>query len=228
MAIEPKADMSFMEQFEPDLFWQQHGKKVMAGLVAVAVVGLAVLGWQRQKAAEEQQIAKWLAEANDVPSLAALANGQAGKETGAQALLRMADLQFKQNQIAEATSSYRKFLDMYPRHALVGSAQLGLAACLETQGNLDGALAEYKRIVDLSPTGYASLSARVGMARCLEAKGEFKQARQIYEELMSSGIGISQQTPLYLRWVSLGRQIIEEPPLPATNTTLTAPPFGGP
>jgi tetratricopeptide (TPR) repeat protein len=228
VATDPKADMSFMEQFEPDLFWQQHGKKVIAGLVAVAVIGLAALGMQRQKAAEEQQIAKWLAEANDIPSLAALANGQAGKEAGAQALLRMADLQYKQNQIAEATASYQRFLNVYPRHALAGSAQLGLAACLEAQGKVDGALAEYKRIVDLSPTGYASISARTGMARCLEAKGEFKQARQIYEELMSSGIGISQQTPLYLRWVSMGRHIVEEPTPPVTNSTLSVPPFGEP
>ena len=38
MAETSKQDAQFLEQFEPNVFWQKHGRKILWGIGAVALV----------------------------------------------------------------------------------------------------------------------------------------------------------------------------------------------
>ena len=57
------------EQFEPDVFWQRHGRKVLWGVVGIAVLGVIAFLWQKNAADQAEAVAARLASANDVASL---------------------------------------------------------------------------------------------------------------------------------------------------------------
>ena len=63
MADTSKQDVEFLQQFEPDVFWRQHGKKILAGLAVVVLVGLVVYYRQKQAAEQAEAAAAELATA---------------------------------------------------------------------------------------------------------------------------------------------------------------------
>lgn len=201
-----KTDIRIVDQFEPDAFWEQHGKKVITVGVAVLALGLVVFYWQRQAAEREQRAAASLAEATNVQSLERVVEDYPKSEVAAQALLRLADVHFQDGQYNDASAAYQRFVNDFPSHPLIQSALLGMAAAQEAAGNLQEARVQYTRIVSSYPQGYAVWAARIGVARCTESLGQIKEAQQTYEEVLSGGRGSPWQSEAYLRWVVLGRE----------------------
>ncbi len=200
-----RTDIRVVEQFEPEIFWEHHGKKIITAGVAVLAVGIAVFYWQRQASEREQRAATSLAEATNVKSLERVVEDYPKSEVAAQALLRLANLHFQAGQYSEAGAAYQRFVNDYSSHPLIQSALLGMAAAQEALGNLQEARDQYTRIVASYPRGYAVWSARMGAARCSEGLGQIKEAQQAYEEILSAGRGSPWQSEAYLRWVVLGR-----------------------
>ena len=218
----PKTDLQFLEQFEPDAFWEDHAPKIMGVVVVLALIGLGIYLWQRHVADEKRVATERLAAAQDEASLRTVVGDYPGQEVAAQALLRLADLYFQQRKYDQAATQYQTFLEKFPAHSLVPSAQLGLAASHEAQGNMEAAKKGYEQLTAIQATGYTAASAKMGAARCAEALGQKKEARQLYEEAMA----LSRDTPLqgaaYLRWTVLGRDLPPAPPA-AVGTNAVPP-----
>src|ERR1041385_5630220 len=104
-----KSDAGFLGQFEPDVFWQQHSRKVVSGLVAALALALTVFYWQRQAAQEQERAAARLTTARDPNSLQAIVRDYPGKEVAAQALLRLGDVHFQEAKLADAANAYEQF-----------------------------------------------------------------------------------------------------------------------
>jgi tetratricopeptide (TPR) repeat protein len=220
-----KSDAGFLGQFEPDVFWEQHGRKIIAGLVAVLAVGLAIVYWRSQRAEEEQQAAARLAVARDPISLQAIIQAYPGKMVAAQALLRLADAYFQEVRLAEAASTYQQFLSSFPQDGQVPAALLGLAAVQEAGGNLEAAKGQYFQLVSSRPDAYTAIAAKLGAARCAMKLGQKKEARQLYEELMPVVQGTQWQMETQLGWTLLLRDT--EPSSPATvGAPVVAPTTG--
>jgi TolA-binding protein len=207
-----KQDAAFLQQFEPDVFWQKHGKKILTGLAAVVAVGLGVYYWQRQAAEREEAAAAQLATASDPTSLQRLAQEFAGKPIGAQALLRLAEMNMQQGRNKEAADAFQSFLSQFPGHPMTESAQLGLVVVQESAGDFQGAKAQYQQILLGHPSGYTAIAAKLGAARCAEALGLTKEALQAYEELRPVIRGSPWETEVNLRYMVLARS---QPPTPA-------------
>jgi len=184
MAETNKTAVELLDQFEPDLFWQQHGRKIVWGVVAVLAIGVIIVQMQRQASEHESEAATRLALATDPGVLMQLAHESQGKTLGAQALLRLAELHSQAGRLVEAQAAYQEFLTVYPHHPLADAAQLGQAATMETAGKLEEAKARYLQLA-FKFNGYAVVPAKLGAARCAEALGQGKEARQLYEELTS-------------------------------------------
>ena len=232
MADISKSDAGFLEQFEPDVFWEQHGRKVVGGLVAVLAVGLAIFYWQRQGAQEEERAAARLAMARDPNSLQAIVRDYPGKEVAAQAMLRLGDVYFQEGKFADAATTYQQFLTSFPRHNQTPAALLGLAAVQEVGGNFEAAKGQYMQLVTSHPDAYTAIAAKLGAARCAVKLGQKKEARQLYEELMPLVQGTPWQTEVTLGWTVLSREAeasaaasaAERPPTaPQTGLQLTMP-----
>ena len=217
----PKTDLQFFEQFEPDLFWEQHSAKIMGVVLAVVLIGLGIYLWQRHATDQKRIATERLAAAQDEAALQALVTDYPGQEVAAQAELRLADLDYQHAKYDQAATEYQRYLEKFSTHAFVPTAQLGLAAVREAQGSFDAAKKQYEQLTALQGTGYVAASAKLGAARCAEALGQKKEARQLYEEAMA----LSRDTPLhttaYLRWTVLGRDL---PAAPAVGAPLAPAP----
>ena len=200
-----RSDIRVVDQFEPEVFWEQHGKKIITAGVAILVVGLVIFYWQRQTAEREQRAVASLAGAMNVQALERIVGDYPKTEVAAQALLQLAEMHFRAGQYNEAGAAYQRFMNDFPNHPLIESALLGIAAVQESQGNLEGAKVQYTKVIASYPKGYASWSARMGAARCFEGLGQIKEAQQAYEEILSAGQGSPWQSEAYLRWVVIGR-----------------------
>ena len=187
MAQQTKTDWSFSEQFEPDMFWQQHGKKIIYAVLVLLAIAALVYVWQRQQTEEADHMVQRLAAATNSQALESIIHDYPGKTVAKEALLQLANLYAHQtNNLAEATSHYQRFLNDFPGDPLAESALLGLAGVEESRNDFAAAKTKYLELLTTHPNGYAVKSARLGAARCAEALGQLKEARQLYEEVLAS------------------------------------------
>lgn len=212
-----KIDFTDLEQFEPDLFWQQHGRKIIWATAAALAVGLVAYLWQQQRLQEADTASIKIAQAQDAASLQQIVQGYPNTDVAAAALLRLADLHFRESRFPDAAAAYQQFLQKHPKHFLADAARLGLAAIQEATGNFDGARSLYSQLINANPSGYAVSAAKLGVARCSELLGQVNEARQVYNEVMASDQGGMWQEEAFFRWTVLGRQMA-----PST-TPLVAP-----
>lgn len=210
MARDAQDDLRITDQFDFEIFWANHGKHVTAGVTVIALVIIAAFYWQHQANLQVEQAAESLSRARDAASLEQIVRDFPKSPTAPEALLRLADLYYRNGKYAEAASTYERITRDYPAHPLADSAKLSMGAVLEVQGNLDGARTQYLRIVNTSPNSYVANAARMGLARCLEAQGQEKEARQAYEELLAAGRNSPWFGQAYLRWVVLSRDMPTE------------------
>lgn len=220
MAPTNQGDFHITGRFDPEAFWQEHGKKVIGGIVAVVALGVGVLMWQRNERSAVEAASARLASATDVTALQDVANRYLGKEPAAEALLRLADLHYAEGRFAESTATYDSFLQHYPRHFLADAVRLARATVMEAAGDLQAASTQYSQIIGSSGQQYTALAAKTGLARCAEALGRPVEARQLYEELMAAAQGSPWQAEIYLRWLVLGR---EQRPAAGQQTGLAPP-----
>lgn len=204
---EPGRDPRISEEVDWELLWLQHGKKIITGVVAVAVVVFAVVMWRRHAAEQAVAAAARLAAARDVGALEQIIADYPRQEVAAQALLKLADRLYHTGQHEQAAQKYRLFLEQFSAHPLAGAARLGLAAAAEARGDWQQALQEYQTIREGAGAEFAKLPAILGMARCLEAMGNVSEARQRYEEAVAIGQGTPAQMSAYVRWLVLSRQL---------------------
>jgi len=203
------------DQFDFEVFWEAHGQKIMTGALIVVALGAAAFFWQRHQARQAEMAATRLALAPDARALELLAQEYAGQETGAQALLRLADGLFRDGKYDDAARVYQQFLQQFSRHQFAPTAQLGLAAVAEAKGDHAGARDQYLRLAATAGNNYARTAARLGAARAAELLGQLKEARQLYEETLAAAQGTPWESEAYMRWVALSRELPPEPPAPA-------------
>ena len=220
MAETTKQDVEFLRQFEPDVFWQQHSRKIIAATAGVVLIGVVMFYRQRLIAEQDELAATRLAQANDAATLRQLAAEYRGKELAAQALLRLAGVESQAGHPKEAAEAYQQFLAEFPQHSLADSAQLGLAALQESQGSFELAKSQYQQLASTHPGSFTAIPARLGAARCAEELGQVKEARQLYEELRPVLRGSPWETEVTLRYMVLSRL----PGASADSTNATAPP----
>jgi predicted Zn-dependent protease len=211
LATSEKTENSFLEQFEPDVFWEQHGQKIIWALIGIAVVGVVVYVWQRQRAQQAEEAESRLATAADPSALEGIIRDYPDQQVAADAMIRLADIDFRNGRFTDAADVYQRFVSAFPNHPLLETAELGLAAIQEAQGNLQAAKDQYALLASSHPGGYTALAARMGAARCAELLGQTKEARQLYEELLPAVQNSPWQVEAVVRYAVLSRQQPEAP-----------------
>jgi tetratricopeptide (TPR) repeat protein len=166
-------------------FWDKNKNLVVAGVcVIIAGVGvyLAVDHWLEQKRETEGRA---LMSAKVDKDFVAVASQFRGENTGAFALLLLADQQYQDGKYGDAEKTYQRFAEEYPKHPLLDAAYYGKGAARENQNDFAGAINAYQRVMETPNATHAS-NARIAVGRCLEAQQQWKKARQNYEDLIAS------------------------------------------
>jgi TolA-binding protein len=70
-----------------------------------------------------------------------------GSQPASSAYLLLAEKQRAKKQYAEANTTLHKFIDQFPKHELITTAWMGVAANLDSLGKGDEALSTYQRLV---------------------------------------------------------------------------------
>lgn len=102
---------------------------------------------------------------------------------GARALLLAAGSYFTEGKYPEAKTQFERFTREYADSPFMGEARMGIAACLDAQGNTREAIAAYKDLVERHSSDSALPQARFELARLYTAQNEPEQARNLFEEV---------------------------------------------
>ena len=136
---------------ETSLFWDQYKWPIIA-LVAVLVLGgLGFAGYQfysQRKAADASAL---LAAAKSPEDYKVVIDRYPGSEAAASAYLLLAEQERAKKDYAGANATLHKFIDQFPKHELITTAWMGVAANLESLGKPDEALSTYQRMVTEIP-----------------------------------------------------------------------------
>jgi outer membrane protein assembly factor BamD (BamD/ComL family) len=160
--------------------WRRWGMQI--GLAAAIVIALFL--YRAYKQNQEDQASRMLGEARNAQALQAIMAQYPGTPAARLALLQTAKAQFDAGDFASAAASYAQFATKYPKHTMIGMAELGKIECWEAMGQTDEALAAYSAFVTANPGSFLMPLAQFGKARCLEQLKRYGEAKAIYEDFL--------------------------------------------
>ena len=178
--------------------WFEANKKpALWGAAGVAVVGVIVAGYLYHK--NETEIAASEAVSNvALPQITGVGSGDMADmylkvastypdtRGGARALLLAAGVLFVEGKYPDAKAQFERFTKDYSTSPLLSEALLGIASCVDAQGNAAEATAKYRDLIDHHPSEQVLPQARFALGRLYEAQNMFEQARNMYEEAARS------------------------------------------
>ncbi len=126
-----------------------------------------------------------LATAKSAPDFEKVISQYPGAGAAASAYLLMATQQREKKQFAEANATLEKFVAANPKHELVTTAKMAMAANLDSMGKADAALDMYKQIGANYAQSYNAPLAMLAEAQMLKAKGQDEEARRVCETVMT-------------------------------------------
>lgn len=104
---------------------------------------------------------------------------------GATAYLLLAEQQRNEQKFAEANQTLETFVAKYPKHELVSTARMAIAANLESLGKPDEALTTYQRLVASDPHSFNAPLAMISQVHLLKGKNQINEARQVCEKILT-------------------------------------------
>ena len=179
-AIDPALEMS-----DSDLFWQEHWKKFVWGLIAVVALILAVGAWRLWTATTQSAAEALYSMATGPDAWREVAQKYPGTVPAGNAQLRLAGSLQSAGDLPGAAAELQTFLAAQPAHPLAGAAWLTLGELRETQGDNNGALEAYRTASSVYKTSYVAPLALVAEANLLKAQGLIGEARAVLESIGS-------------------------------------------
>jgi TolA-binding protein len=104
---------------------------------------------------------------------------------GADAYILLAEAQRKEAKFTEANKTLDTFIAKDPKHELVSTAKMAMAANLDSMGKTDEALAMYQQIASTYPNSYTAPLAMLSQVYILKAKNRNDDARRICETVLT-------------------------------------------
>jgi predicted negative regulator of RcsB-dependent stress response len=158
-----------------------------AGILAVAIVLASYYFW-RQNQTEiiaGQALTQLLISTNsDAGQLAnaylKIAADYSDTQTGGRALMLGATTLFESGKYPEAQAQFKKYLDQHSADTFSAQAALGVAACLDAQGQMDPAASAYRRVISGFSDPNAVDAARYALAKINEQQGKLADAENLY------------------------------------------------
>ncbi len=170
---------------ESQLFWEQYKTTIIAVAAVLVLGGLGFAGYQIYTMRAASDAVALLAAANSPEEYQKVIARYPGSEPAASAALLLAGQQRAKKNYTEANATLRKFIDQYPKHQLITTAWMGVAANLESLGKTDEALSTYQRLATDYPQSFNAPLALLAQVPLLKAKKQFDEARRACETIMS-------------------------------------------
>jgi predicted negative regulator of RcsB-dependent stress response len=170
---------------EARVFWWRFRKEIVA-IIIIAVLSVAFFGAYRFYANRRASAAaSLLASAKGVPDYQWLIERYPKTPAAASAYLLLAEKQRDEKKFAEANAALRVFIDKNPNHELAPTAEIAIAANLESMGKNDEALSTYQHAAASHPQNFNAPLALISAVSLLKAKNRTDEARRICEQIIT-------------------------------------------
>lgn len=170
---------------ETSLFWDQYKMPIIAIVVVLLLGGLGFAGYEFYAQRQASDAAALLAKAKAPQDFQQVIEKFPGSGPAASASLLLANAQRGEKKYAEANATLHKFIDQFPKHELITTAWMGVAANLESLGKPAEALSTYQRLVTEYPKSFNAPLALMSQVPLLKATGKTEEARRACETVLS-------------------------------------------
>ncbi|MEY2562013.1 MAG: hypothetical protein QOH88_206 [Verrucomicrobiota bacterium] len=168
---------------ETHFFWDRHKKEIIGGLVVILLAAVAYAGFRLYTDHRNTSAATQLASAKSSGDYEKVIAQYGGTPAAGSAYLFLANEQRKEAKFAEANSTLQTFIAKNPKHELVSTARMAMAANLESLGKRDEALTTYQRIAADNPKGFTAPLALISTVPLLKEKNQIEEARRVCETI---------------------------------------------
>ena len=153
------------------------------GLIVLALLGYAAYWFYTDR--RDAAAAAALANAHDATGYQQVISQYENTNAGATAYLLLADAQRKAGKYADANATLQKFIDKQPKHELVPTARMAIAANLQSLGRIDEAQATYQRVAADYSKSFEAPAALMSQMAILKSKAQNDAARHICETVLT-------------------------------------------
>jgi tetratricopeptide (TPR) repeat protein len=180
-AAPPSRDVAL----ETRVFWERFKKPIIAALSVVLLAVIAFTGYRFYSDRRAAAASAALAGANTAQQYEEVIARYSDTPAGGDAYILLAEARRREKKFAEANKTLEIFIAKYPKHELVSTAKLAMAAHLDSMGKVDEALAMYQQIASAYPNSYAAPLAMLSQVYILKAKNRNDDARRICETILT-------------------------------------------
>lgn len=173
-AIDPALEMS-----DSDLFWQEHWKKFVWGLVGIVTLILAVGAWKLWTAATLSSAESLYGMASTPEAWREVVQKYPGTVPAGNAQVRLAESLRTGGDLPGAAAELENLLAAQPGHPLAAAVWLTLGELRQIQGNNDGALEAYRSAASGQKSSYAAPLALLAEAKLLAETDRAGEARAV-------------------------------------------------
>jgi len=182
--LRPAIDQSLVMS-DSDLFWQEHWKKFVWGLVGLVLLILAVGAWKFRTAATLSSAEALYSTASGADGWREVVQKYPGTVPAGNAQVRLAESFREAGDVASASGELENLLASQPEHPLAGAAWLTLGELRQMQNNPDGALEAFRTASSRYKASYAAPLALLAEANLLKTRGSVGEARAVLQSVGS-------------------------------------------
>ena len=209
---------------ETQVFWMKYKNVIIIAVVALLLAIVAYGAYKFISARQEAAAAAMLGSAKTAADYQKVIVEHPGSDAAPTAALLLAAEQRKEGKFAEANTTLQSFVDRHPRHQLVTTGQMAIAANFDSLGRPDDALETYRRIAADHAKSFNAPMAMISQVPLLKAKGQIDEARRVCETVMTQyrDSFASQEAQRYLKTLK------PTTAAPAAAPAAAAPPAAAP
>lgn len=123
---------------------------------------------------------------NALSSFEKVRGGYPRSKVSEQAVIYVAESLCRLGRLEEAETSFGEYLTRYPGGEFCAAAHEGLGYLMEQRGDYRKAIEVYRQVSENCSGSYLVPQAMLSIGRCFEAMEMWEDARESYEELISS------------------------------------------
>ena len=170
---------------EARVFWLRFKNEIAVALLLALLVIAGFAGYRLYTSSREAAASALLASAKNAQDYQQVIARYSNTPAGASAHLLLAEKERKEKKFAEANATLQDFIDKNPKHELVSTAQMAMAANLESMGKTDAALAIYQQIGTGDPKDFNRPLALISEVPLLKSKNRIEDARRVCETILT-------------------------------------------
>jgi predicted negative regulator of RcsB-dependent stress response len=181
--LTPQVSYPIYSHSASDLFWEEHWKKFVWGLVAIVALIIGAGLWSWRQASVRHSADALYSTATTPEAWREVMAEYPGSVPAGNAQIQLAASLRQAGDLDGAVAQLQEMITAQPHHPLVGVAGLLLGEIRQLQGNDESALQVYRETAANRDAGFAGPLASLAEGRLLSILGKTDDARAVFQSV---------------------------------------------